>query len=253
LSRNPDPDLFARAEAHVLTFDRPGYGGSTAQRDRNILSVADDALALADRFGWDTFSVLGVSGGGPHALAVTVRAPERIERAGIAVGMTPPELVDEDDLIAFNREARRRFRQGGRAALEAFLAEPASQMGADPVGTLVAAMEDAPPVDRAMLEQPEVRAVIADAFREAFRAGPFGWFDDAWSIMSSWGFRLEDVRTPLHLWYGDSDRNVPLSAAKAMATRLRVESLEVIPGAGHSGWLMHEERVLHTLLDRRTA
>jgi pimeloyl-ACP methyl ester carboxylesterase len=249
LSRNPDPELFVRAEARVVTFDRPGYGGSTAQRDRNILSVADDALALADRLGWNTFSVLGVSGGGPHALAITVRAPERIERAGVAVGMTPPELVDEDDLIAFNREARRRFHEGGRPALESFLAEPAARMTADPVGTLVAALEDAPPVDRAMLEQPEVRAVIADSFREAFRTGPFGWFDDAWSLMNPWGFRLEDVRTPLHLWYGESDRNVPLAAAQAMAARLRVESFEVIPGAGHAGWLVQEERVLRTLLD----
>jgi len=249
LSRNPDPELFARAGAHVVTFDRPGYGASTAQRDRDILSVAHDALALADRLGWDTFSVLGVSGGGPHALAVTVRAPERIERAGVAVGMTPHELIDEDDLIAFNREARRRCLEGGRAALESFLAEPASQMSADPVGTLVAAMEDAPPIDRAMLEQPEVRAMIADSFREAFRTGPFGWFDDAWSLMNPWGFRLEDVRTPLRLWYGDSDRNVPLAAARAMAQQLNVESFEVIQDAGHAGWLVHEERILRTLLD----
>jgi len=122
-------------------------------------------------------------------------------------------------------------------------------MSADPVGTLVAAMEDAPPIDRAMLEQPEVRAMIADSFREAFRTGPFGWFDDAWSLMNPWGFRLEDVRTPLRLWYGDSDRNVPLAAARAMAQQLNVESFEVIQDAGHAGWLVHEERILRTLLD----
>jgi pimeloyl-ACP methyl ester carboxylesterase len=249
LSRNPDPDLFARAEAHVVMFDRPGYGGSTAQRDRSILSVADDAVALADRLRWDTFSVLGVSGGGPHALALAERAPERIERAGVAVGMTPHELMDDDDLIAFNRELKQLFREGGRAALEAFLAEPASRMTDDPVGTLVAAMEDAPPVDRAMLEQPEVRAVIADAFREAFRTGPFGWFDDTWSLMRPWGFRLEDVHTPVHLWYGESDRNVPLAAARAMAAQLQVASFEVLPDTGHGGWLVHEERILRTLLE----
>jgi hypothetical protein len=27
-----------------------------------------------------------------------------------------------------------------------------------------------------------------------------------------------------------------------------VESLEIIPGAGHLGWLTHEERVFRTLL-----
>ena len=34
-----------------------------------------------------------------------------------------------------------------------------------------------------------------------------------------------------------------------MASQLRVESLEILPGAGHFGWLLHERRVLRTLLD----
>ena len=39
------------------------------QRDRTILSVAEDAVAVVDALGWERFSVLGISGGGPHALA----------------------------------------------------------------------------------------------------------------------------------------------------------------------------------------
>ena len=89
LSRSPDHDLYGRLHAHVVTFDRPGYGRSTAQRDRTILSVADDALAVADALGWDGFAVLGVSGGGPHALALGTRAPERVRALGLAVGAVP--------------------------------------------------------------------------------------------------------------------------------------------------------------------
>lgn len=57
----------------VVTFDRLGYGRSSAQPGRTILSVADDAIAVADAMGWQRLSVLGVSGGGPHALAVGMR------------------------------------------------------------------------------------------------------------------------------------------------------------------------------------
>lgn len=78
LARSPDAGMYERVGAHVVTFDRPGYGRSTIQRDRTILSVADDALAVADALGWGQFSVLGISGGGPHALAVAFRAPERV-------------------------------------------------------------------------------------------------------------------------------------------------------------------------------
>jgi pimeloyl-ACP methyl ester carboxylesterase len=148
LSRSPDPELYARLDAHVVTFDRPGYGGSTVHPERTILSVADDALAVADAVGWDGFAVLGVSGGGPHALALGTRAPERVRALGLAVGGAPGDFVDPDDLIEINREGLRRAREEGRESLEAFLAEPAAQAAADPGGMLDAAMSDAPPVDR---------------------------------------------------------------------------------------------------------
>src|SRR5437588_8908116 len=83
LGCSPDRGLYQRLNAQLVTFDRPGYGRSSVQRDRTILSVAEDAVAVADALGWDRFSVLGVSGGGPHALAIAVHAPERISALGI--------------------------------------------------------------------------------------------------------------------------------------------------------------------------
>jgi pimeloyl-ACP methyl ester carboxylesterase len=249
LSRSPDPDLYGRLHAHVVTFDRPGYGGSTAQRDRTILSVADDAVAVADAFGWERFGVLGVSGGGPHALAVGARAPERVSTLGLAVGAAPADFVDPGDLIAINREGLRRAREEGRESLEAFLAEPAAQAAFDPGAMLDAAMADAPPVDREMLTRPDVRAMLVESLREGFANGPVGWFDDSYALSMPWGFDLGDVTVPVHMWYGEADRNVPLKAVERMAAQLRVDSFEIIAGAGHLGWLMQEEQVLRTLLD----
>jgi len=249
LDRSPDPDLFQRIGAHVVTFDRPGYGRSTAHPERTVLSVADDAVAVADALGWDTFSVFGVSGGGPHALAVGCRAPDRIRALGLAVGAAPLELVDPDDLIAHNRESRRRALEEGRASLEEFLAEPAAQIAADPGAALDAAMADAPESDREMLKRTDLRALLAESLREAFANGPQGWFDDAWALTTSWGFELRGVAVPVHMWCGELDRNVPTRAVERMAAELDVESLEIIPGAGHFGWLADEERIFRRLLD----
>jgi pimeloyl-ACP methyl ester carboxylesterase len=234
--------------AQVLTFDRPGYGGSSVQRERTVLSVADDAVAVADGLGWERFGVLGISGGGPHALALGVRAPERIVALGLAVGAVPAGLVDPDGLIAINREARRRVLEEGRASLEEFLSGLAAQAALDPAGALDAAMADAPPVDREMLGRPDVREMLAESVREGFAGGPLGWFDDAWALSTPWGFELGEVAVPVRMWYGELDRNVPIDAVRAMASQLNVASLEIIPGAGHLGWLIDEERVLRTLL-----
>ena len=249
LSRSPDPEVYARLEAHVVTFDRPGYGRSSVHPERTILSVADDALAVADALGWDGFTLLGVSGGGPHALALGARAPERVRALGLAVGGAPGDFVDPEDLIAINREGLRRAREEGRESLEAFLAEPAAQAASDPGAMLDATMADAPPVDREMLARPDVRATLVESLREAFVNGPQGWFDDSYALTMPWDFELGDVAVPVRMWSGEADRNVPIKAVEKMAAQLRVESFEILPGVGHMGWLLHEERVLGTLLD----
>jgi pimeloyl-ACP methyl ester carboxylesterase len=209
LDRVPDPTLYERVRVHVVTFDRPGYGRSTPQRDRTILSVADDAVAIADELGWSTFAVLGVSGGGPHALAVGARAPERLVSLGLVVGAPPEDLIDPDDLIEINREALRHT-QEGREALEAFLAEPAAQLAADPGAALDSMMADAPEVDRELLSSPPIRDVLLESLRESFANGPTGWFDDSWCMSPPWDFALSDVKVPVRMWYGELDRNVPL-------------------------------------------
>jgi pimeloyl-ACP methyl ester carboxylesterase len=247
LTRVSEPGFYERVRAHVVTFDRPGYGRSTAQRERTIVSVADDAVAIADELGWSRFAVLGVSGGGPHALALGVHAPERLVSLGLAVGGPPPELVDPDDMIEINREGLRRAKEG-RDSLEAFLAEPASQLAEDPGAALDSMMADAPEVDRELLASPQIRNALVESLREAFANGPAGWFDDAWCLTGPWGFALSEVALPVHMWNGEVDRNVPLHAVKRMAAELDVASFEVIPGGGHLSWLAQAESVHETLL-----
>ena len=253
LDRSPDPGLYDRIDAQVVTFDRPGYGSSSAQRERTLLSVAADAIAVVDELGWDRFAVLGVSGGGPHALALCVHAPERLGAVGLAVGATPADLIEPDDLIAVNRESRARALEG-RASLEAYLAGPAAQIAGDPIGAITAVMADAPAADRELFERrSDLQALVAESLREAFANGPQGWFDDSWALSQPWGFELEQVTLPVYLWYCELDRNVPLAAARRLAARLAVAGFEVIPGAGHLGWLSEEERILRTILDAASA
>jgi pimeloyl-ACP methyl ester carboxylesterase len=218
-------------------------------RDRTVLSVADDAVAVADALGWNGFTVLGVSGGGPHALAVGHRASERARALGLAVSMTPVDMIDPDDLIAINREGWRRALEEGRESLEEFLAEPAAQLASDPGAALDSAMADAPAVDVEMLKRPDIRAVLVESLLEAFANGPHGWFDDAWALQMPWGFELSEVSIPVQMWCGELDRNIPLKSSERMAAELNLDSLETIPGAGHLGWIAHEERILRALLD----
>ena len=178
-----------------------------------------------------------------------MHAPERVGAVGLAVGATPADLIDPGDLIAANRESRARALEG-RASLEAYLAGPAAQIAADPIGAITAVMADAPAADRELFERrSDLQALAVESLRESFANGPQGWFDDSWTLSQPWGFALEQVTLPVYLWYCELDRNVPLAAGRRMAARLAVAGFEVIPGAGHLGWLGEEERILRTILD----
>ena len=70
----PEP-LFAVSEPlriRWIGYDRPGYGGSDANPDRNVGSAAADVASIADALDVDRFVVMGHSGGSAHALALSL-------------------------------------------------------------------------------------------------------------------------------------------------------------------------------------
>jgi pimeloyl-ACP methyl ester carboxylesterase len=69
------------AGIRLVSYDRPGYGGSTPQPGRTVAAAADDVAAIADQLDVDRLAVWGQSGGGPFALACAALLPDRVAAA----------------------------------------------------------------------------------------------------------------------------------------------------------------------------
>src|SRR5580693_7962574 len=65
----PRVPLLYQLGVQLISYDRPGYGGSDRHQGRTVTAAAWDVLDIADHLALDTFGVVGRSGGGPHALA----------------------------------------------------------------------------------------------------------------------------------------------------------------------------------------
>ena len=120
---SPPEPLFAAAEANELrwvSYDRPGYGGSSACDGRTTASAAGDLAAVADALGIGRFAVLGHSGGGPHALACAALLPERVIAAVSVSAPAPFDATGLDWYAGWSPgiAAENRAAAGGRAALE---------------------------------------------------------------------------------------------------------------------------------------
>jgi pimeloyl-ACP methyl ester carboxylesterase len=220
----------------VIAVSRPGYGASTTTPP-GLMAVARDVGELASRLGVDEFAVLGVSGGGPFALATAAALPARVRQVLIAAGPGPahllaPHHLEPDDVLALElldtgdvdgavalvtAEARRDF-------------DGLRQLPADEFQQAMMGM--APPSEHYFDTRPGDRAVFMADFRRAIERFD-GFVRDNLSWLGAWDFELAEVVAPVHLFYGGRDAMVPADNGEWLAERLPQATLSTKPDAGH--------------------
>ena len=209
----------------IIAIDRPGTGLSTFKRHRQILDWPDDVVELADALGIERFGVLGISGGGPYAASCAYKVPERLTSTTIVAGMCPADAPGVEDghgmRLARKNPLMRR--------IMLFI----STMGIRKAPARVLLALECPEADSEFISRPENLKVMADAFLEASRSGNKGssWCGELYT--RPWGFRLEDIPGKVHLWHGEADLNVPVSAGRYMAEAIPECQATFIPDEGH--------------------
>ena len=219
----PPKPLFpaaARLGIRWVSYDRPGYGGSTPHPDRAVASAAADASAVADALGIGRFAVVGHSGGGSHALACAALLRERVLGAVVVAGMAPfgAEGLDWFEGFGPAGAAELRAAVAGRAALEKHLAES----------------------DDGLEFTPEDEAALAgewswliDVVRAALAGGMGGFIDDDLAGVDVWGFDPAEVAAPALFVHGGRDRVVPAAHGEWLARRCPSAELWLSPEDGH--------------------
>lgn len=245
-----------RTGVRLVAVNRPGYGLSDTA-DTSHPSVADDTVAVADLLGIDRFTVLGMSLGGPYALATAARHPARVAAAGVVAapgmttGMDPPghrEDLSPDGQAFFARLAEVSVEEAialMRPAFEQYVTRLAPGDPDDRALTRRLVAELAPE-DAALLAALSP-AVVAASAREAL-VRTAGYLRDAAVTFRDWDFRPEDVGCPAFLWYGGRDANAPERNGRWLAARIPSATLRIREGSTHLATLMnHWDDMLTTL------
>ena len=221
------------AGVRLITVDRPGYGHSTFHAGRRLVDWAADVAGLADHLDLERFGVAGVSGGGPHALACAALLPERVSVAGVISGVGPLSAPgDERGMMPLNALVSRVARRSGKP-LHAMFALTVFVQRRWPERVVEGMSKQMAPNDAEILARPDVREVfIRDMRKSAATAGKAS-AQDFELFSRDWGFRLEDIKVPVHFWQGDADLNVPPAHASRMAAEVPGAVLHQVPGGGH--------------------
>jgi pimeloyl-ACP methyl ester carboxylesterase len=204
-----------------ISYDRPGYGGSTGNPGRTIATTVADDLAVADALGVERFAAFGHSSGAVLALAAAASLGDRVLGALCGAALAPVAAEGLDWFAGMHAGGERELRASlaGREALEAELARSE--------------------FDPAMFTDGDLRALETDwawlngVASHGMDAGPGGMVDDDLALVAEWGVDLARITVPVILLHGDADRIAPVAHARWLADRIPGAELVIRPGDGH--------------------
>jgi pimeloyl-ACP methyl ester carboxylesterase len=243
----------AYADTHglrIIGIDRPGIGSSTPYLYPDVLDWTHDLEILADTLAVDTMRVIGLSGGGPYALAAGAALPDRVHGVGVLGGVAP--MCGPDAI------------RGGVIELAPYAA-PLLSLTRVPLGFVLAqairvirplagpALDGyaalQPKGDKELLARPEFRAMFLDDLLNGARFQVSAPLADIILFTRPWGFEAADVTVPVRWWHGDADHIVPFAHGAHLVARLPDARLIRIDGESHLGGLGAAEDVLSTLME----
>ena len=222
------------AGVSLVAFDRPGFGRSDPARAFSVESIASDVFDLSQALGHHAFALLGVSCGGPHALAAARLLPGRVTAVGLLAGigpMDPPELsAGQAPLL----RAMFRLARVWPGLISPLLALDRLLFRADAERALRALASMMTPPDRDLLAaSPELRSAFAASLAEAYRHGIGGALQEAGRIARFEAALLDGIDAPVHVYQSGHDVNVPPAMGRYLAQRLPNATYHDCPDEGH--------------------
>jgi pimeloyl-ACP methyl ester carboxylesterase len=234
----------------LLAIDRPGMGGSDLHAGRRLLDWPPILSRLADFFGCEKFHVLGVSGGGPYALASAWALSERVKGAAFVSGAPSiAERVDVSTLMPVYRLLLWLYRRHPEAVRVLFRAGCPLVTIRPPRWLWRCILRTIPECDRQALDQPEVLDRAWAGYSGAWVGHPDGVFHDARIYAEPWGFDPAEIRVPVRLWHGREDRNFHWPLAEEIAAKIPGCRATIIEHEGHYSLIVrHHREILRDLI-----
>lgn len=229
----------------IVTPDRPGYGRSDPKPGRTVLDWANDVAELAAALGIENFAVVGVSGGGPGALACAWKMPERLTSVDV---VSSPAPTNAPGVFVGMSKTNRFFmklawRSPRLSTLNVrLLGSIIRRSPARYINTMKLKVHT---IDRAIIARPEIQKMLIEDFTEALRGGSEGMVSDMSANHGRpWGFPLNEINTKVRFWFCELDLSVPPAMGRYLSDTVSNGETRFILNAGHLWILEHMHDVL---------
>jgi pimeloyl-ACP methyl ester carboxylesterase len=222
-------ELISQFGIRLIAPDRPGFGQSDFQPNRDFSDYPKDVVFLANTLGLDRFSVLGISNGGGYISACAAKIPDRLINAVIVSGMWYVDSFAGLPMLARCFFALAKtfpllYRIALKLSLPFFQGDPAK---------VLAAFKKQAPADYAVLKaQNRIRAFCKSTI-EAMSQGAKGPAWDFQLYLRPWDFKTEEIQIPLKFFHGEQDKTATIALAKRYIDRLPTAKLVTYSNESH--------------------
>jgi pimeloyl-ACP methyl ester carboxylesterase len=243
-----------RRGIRLISYDRPGYGGSTPQPGRTVADCASDVQAIAGALGIERLAVWGYSGGGPHALACAALLPDLVSAVATLASVAPygaPGLdyftgMGQDNVDGFTlylEDPVAARIKGAEDREEALRVTPETML--ESWATLLS------PADAAVLNG-DLAAYFVACMQDGLAPSDEGWWEDGVAEIAPWGFALDSIEVPVQLWHGTEDRFVPFQHGQWLAGQIPGVEAHLTDTDGHLTLLVEQVPKVHEWLLRHS-
>ncbi|ANC77571.1 peptidase [Fictibacillus phosphorivorans] len=233
----------------LIATDRPGYGLSDKKHHFKLLDYAQDMEELAKHLELENFSVLGVSGGGAFAAAVTYALPNQVEVCMLVGTATPfengkpPTTMSKENRIGFYMTKYCPWLLKQLEKLKKKLIDQKPELYIKNLRKGGSYLSD---WDNNMLQRDEVLENGVLHSKEAYRQGVDGVIDESKLLTKDWGFKVEKLTTPVIVWHGEKDTFSSFIEVRNLANKIPQVETHYLEEAGH--FLTESDEVWKSIL-----
>ena len=217
---------------YIIALERPGYGISDPIPKFKILDWPKIVLEVAARLKIKKFSIIGVSGGAPFALACAYLINnKKLKSVAIVCGLAPHEAKG----MKKGRVGLLLY-YGKKPILSWFLLNfiRGRLLKSNLENNFLRWKRKIPlPKSDARLFTLNRGIKLIKNFKEALKNGTTGVHRDAQLYAKDWDFKIKDIKKKVFVWHGTSDLTVPVSTSDYYKKKLRNKEIFIKSNEGH--------------------